>query len=67
MTLAEISKMFDGATNKPDPRLQAAHLLISELMGARLDLMTQLIALDEQRQALEARVAELTKSPEAAP
>jgi hypothetical protein len=59
--------MFDGTTNKPDPRLQAAHLLISELMGARLDLMTQLVTLDEQRKALEARIAELTKPPETTP
>jgi len=34
---------------------------------ARLNMMTQLVTLDEQRKALEARVAELTKPPEATP
>lgn len=45
--------MVDGA----DHRLQAAHLLIGELMSARLDLLTQLVGIEEQRKVAEARAA----------
>lgn len=49
--------MTDG-NNGADHKLQAAHLLIGELMNARLDLMTQLVGLAARNAELEARIAD---------
>lgn len=55
--------MLDGSTMKqePDYGLQAAHMLISELMGARLELVTRALALEARLRAAEERIAELTR------
>jgi len=50
--------MLDGSTMKPDFGLQAAHQLISELLGARLELQTRNLALEDRVKTLEARLAD---------
>ena len=53
--------MLDGNTMKPEPDfgLQAAHMFISELMSARLELAAHVLALRDQLQKAEQRIEEL--------